>query len=425
MDTKNLIKNYQDLNQSPLHRDALDIIQAGLESINTETAIRKILKVNNGVLGIDSHTFNLGDFNRVFVIGFGKVACEAGQVIEELLEGHLSGGAVIGINDNVCQIIETFKGTHPLPSESNVVATNTIERISLDADKDDLVVAVIGGGGSALLCSTHEEVGQNIDLYHSFLNSGGEISELNTVRKHLSALKGGGLAKLLYPATVIGLIFSDVPGDDLASVASGPTFYDSTTKDQAEEIINKYNLGNFQLNETPKDEKYFQKVINIPVVTNHTALDAMHEKSTSLGYSSKIVSNNCYCKTNDVLRSMTQASQEFGAVIIGGEWSLQVPAGTSGSGGRNTYLSLLASSSLHENQVFAAFASDGHDNGHAAGALVDMDTVSKMYHAGHDSGECLDSYNCLPGLGAVKCLIDTGYLESNVSDLSILLTDKK
>jgi glycerate-2-kinase len=421
--TKQLIKNFSELAKTQNHNHALQIVQAGLEAINTEKSLHREISVTETELKISNAIYRFSDYEHIYVVGTGKVACEAASVIENMLTNKIKGGAVVGISDGVCQVITTYKGTHPVPSPINYEAGGKIMNVSKAATERDLVIAIIGGGGSSLLCSDIDECEQNTRLYHDFKKTGGDIKELNTVRKHLSALKGGGLAKLLYPATVIGLIFSDVPGDNLDSVASGPTFYDDSTIADAKEIVNKYNLGDYQLRETPKDHKYFKKVNNFAVVTNHYALDAMQKHAQNLGYHVSIMTNQTYDQAAEVAKKMIAEANQKSVILVGGEWSLNVPSKTKGSGGRNSYLALLASAQIAKNQVFVAFASDGHDNSDAAGAIVDNKTIQDIYNKGVDPNECLKGFNCLPGLKAADSLIDTGYLESNVSDLAVLLTN--
>ena len=155
-----------------------------------------------------------------------------------------------------CERLQTFQGTHPLPSAENVRASGKIVQLAKQMTENDLVLVIVSGGGSALMCWPQSECEQGRRLYQNFLRAGGSIVELNTVRRHLSALKGGGLAAMLYPATVVGLIFSDVPGDNPQAVASGPTYRDETTVEDARRILGKYGLGGYALRDTRIDAKY-------------------------------------------------------------------------------------------------------------------------------------------------------------------------
>ena len=248
-----IIKNFETLATSKHRRDALTIAEAGLRAIDTTTVLKDSIVVEGDVLRVQGRQFNLTAYKHIYIIGFGKVACTAAHTLEQILEGRVKEGAVIGVTERVCQVVDTYAGTHPLPSQQNYTATKHIEEVARRARADDLVIAIVSGGGSALLCSSMGECDQGIQLFESFLQSGGTIEELNTVRKHISHLKGGGLAKSLYPSTVVGLVFSDVPGGDMSAVASGPTCFDTSTIHEAEALIDKYDLGSFRLVETPKD----------------------------------------------------------------------------------------------------------------------------------------------------------------------------
>lgn len=423
MEVKHTIKNFYELAKTKKHEDLLKIVEAGYESINTQKVIEKNLILKGGILNIKGSEFDLDSYENIYIVGFGKVVCEATAAIEKILKDRIKGGAVIGIKSGVCSIVDDYQGTHPMPSTQNFKATEHIAKVGESATEKDLVIVVAGGGGSALLCSSEEERDQGQKLYKDFLKTGGNIEELNTVRKHISKMKGGGLAKLLYPATVVGLVFSDVPGDDGSGVASGPTYKDKTTVVDAENILAKYDISDFDLIETPKENKYFDKVHNILLLSNKDPLEAMEHKAISLGYEAEIIGDDFYGLKEEISKSLLEKAGPNRVVLAGGEMRVVVPEGCDGKGGRNDYLALHMSSLLKENQAFAAFASDGHDNTDAAGAVVDIDTKEKIKNEGIDLDQsmvCLDSYPVMEKVGA---LIFTGYLESNVSDLMVLLQE--
>lgn len=288
------IQNFEALATSPLRTDALEIVEAAFSSIDTKTILRNSITVVDDILTVMDQQFDLKEYKHIYIVGFGKVSCRAAYVLEEILEGKVRDGAVVGIKEVTCQIVDTYAGTHPLPSHFNVTATRHIQEIAQKATVDDLVLVVVSGGGSALLCSSTEECDQGQKLYDAFLRSGGTIEELNIVRQHLSRLKGGGLAKILYPATVVGLIFSDVPGGDMASIASGPTFLGSSKIADAQAIIDKYGLGEYRLIDTQSDETYFARVSNFLLASNLTALRAMEVAAASRGYAASVVSATLY-----------------------------------------------------------------------------------------------------------------------------------
>jgi len=417
-----IIKNFETLATSKQRRDALTIAEAGLRAIDTATVLKDSIGIVGDILTVQGRQFNLSDYEHVYVIGFGKVACTAAHTLEQILAGRVKEGAVIGIAERVCQVVDTYAGTHPLPSQQNYTATKHIEEVARRARKNDLVLVIVSGGGSALLCSSMGECDQGIQLFESFLQSGGTIEELNTVRKHISHLKGGGLAKSLYPATVIGLVFSDVPGGDIAAVASGPTCFDTSTIHEAEALIEKYNLGTFRLTETPKDPKYFERVHNFTIVSNVTALNAMQKVAEELSYRADLVSATQYA-TAEETRDLLLAEVTDGLMrCMGGETKVTVPEECSGKGGRNSYLALTMLETLAPNQVFLSIASDGRDNTEVAGAIVDAEVFGRAVQSGLSVSNHISTFDSFPFFDQLGAHVKTGLLESNVSDLVLLLT---
>jgi glycerate-2-kinase len=246
---------------------------------------------------------------------------------------------------------------------------------------------------------------------------------MNTIRKHLSLLKGGGLAKIAYPATVVGLIFSDVPGDAFLNVASGPTYKDETTIADAQKLITENNLGEFVLNETPKDDKYFENVHNFILVSNKIAVEAMAKKAGELNLEVNIVSTELYDEVDKALGKIF--SSDSSVVLAAGEPSVTVPK-NAGKGGRNLHMGLEAIKMklVGDDSVFISFASDGMDNSDVAGAIVDKNTIEKVAKLGLDVNDYsarFDSYNFFQKTGDI---IMTGPTGANVSDLMILLRKK-
>lgn len=419
-----IIKNFEELATTKQRHDALTIAEAGLRAIDTETVLTDSVILNDDILTIQGRQFNLSEYKHVYIIGFGKVACTAAYTLEKILDGRVKDGAVIGVAERVCQTVDTYAGTHPLPSQQNYTATKHIEEVARRAQKDDLVLTIVSGGGSALLCSSMGECDQGIKLFESFLQSGGTIEELNIVRKHISHLKGGGLAKSLFPATVVGLVFSDVPGGDIAAVASGPTCFDTSTIHEAEALIEKYNLGTFRLVETPKDPKYFEQVHNFTIVSNVTALNAMQKKAEQLSYRTDLVSATQYATAEETRNLLLTETTEGLMRCMGGETKVTVPEDCSGKGGRNGYLALTMLETLAPNQVFLSIASDGHDNTEVAGALADTEVLQRAIHSGLSPNEHITSFDSFPFFDQLGSHIKTGLLESNVSDLVLLLTAK-
>ncbi len=415
------IKNFDELATTENRRLALNIVQAGFEAINTQKIIESAVRLSGDTLSVKDRNFDLSKFKRIKVIGFGKASCDAAVALEKVLGQKISEGAVIGLNKVKCDYIESFAGSHPRPSPENIMAGKKIFEMAADSKEDDLIIVAVSGGGSALLCWPEMECGQGKELYDNFLKSGKTIREINTVRKHLSLLKGGGLAKLLYPATVVGLIFSDVPGDHFEDVASGPTYMDKTTIEDAQKIIDEYKLGSFDLIETPKEDKYFEKVSNIVLVSNKIAVEAMAEKARNLNLEPVVLSSDLYDKAHLAIEKIFALSAPGRVVLAAGEPKLEV-SGAGGSGGRNLFMGLEAVKKADKNSVFISFASDGMDNSDAAGAVVDGESLEKSKKLDLDLEDCILCSDAYDFFKKSDSLIFTGPTNTNVSDLMILLS---
>lgn len=422
---KRWIKNFDELATTENRRLALEIAEAGLDSIGTEGVILNSIKLENNILKVKEQEFILTKFKRIKVVGFGKAVGDAALALERVLGDKINMGAIVGRQKVDCKYIESFEGTHPRPTELNILAGKRIFEIVNDSKEDDLIIVLVSGGGSALLSYPESEVEQGAGLYENALKSGQTINETNTVRKHLSLLKGGGLAKLAYPATIIGIIFSDVPGNNFSEVASGATYKDETTIADTQKIIDQYNLGKYELIETPKEDKYFEKVYNFVLVSNKTAVEAMDKKAKELGLETKIISTDLYDEVDESLRKLTEQAKNNLVILAAGEPKLVVTK-KGGTGGRSLYMSMKAvfDKKVPENSVLIPLASDGMDNSDAAGAIIDKMTVEKIEKSGMDLDDYLNRFDAYPVFQKSGDMIMTGPTGANVSDLMILLTKK-
>lgn len=420
-----MIKNFEELAINENRKLALAIMQTGFNAIDTKKVVFHSLKLDNNILRINGESFDLAKFDKIKVVGFGKASIDAAIALEEILGSKIEAGAVVGLHKVNLNYIETFVGTHPRPSKININAGKRIYEIIKDSSERDLIIVLVSGGGSALLCYSENEYEQNATLYDNFLKCGKTITEINTVRKHLSILKGGGLAKIAYPATVVGLIFSDIPGNNFHNVASGPTYKDESSLTDASKIISQYNLGEFNLLETPKEDKYFEKVHNFILVSNKIAIEAMEKKAREFGFQVKIVSTELYDEIDGVLKKMFEDKAENTVILAAGEPKLKVPKGT-GMGGRNLHMGLkaIAMQMVDENSVFISFASDGMDNSDMAGAIVDKNTLEKIQKLNLNVDDYLERFDSYSFFQKIGDLISTGPTGANVSDLMILLTKK-
>jgi glycerate-2-kinase len=368
----------------------------------------------------------------VLVVGVGKCAADAAEALEEIMGDRIMGGAVIDVKTTlVLKKIKAFQGSHPLPSSENIAAAKEIVELLRGLQENDLVIFVVSGGGSTLLCLP-DDAGceEEVAIFEALTKAGATIQELNTVRKHLSFARGGYLASYAYPAHHISLIFSDVPGDDLQFIASGPTIKDTTTIDEALAIIEKYNiravctLPHCGLIETPKDEKYFAKGSYQLIVSNEIALEAMAGKAKELGYEATVCSACLTGEAKDVgamtARALHDAPKQS-VFLYGGETTVTVSG--RGKGGRNLEVALGALGELRNDELILTLASDGHDNSDFAGAIVDKETKKHILEKDLDEQAFLADNNEYPLFESTGDYIATGPTGSNVSDLMIVIKE--
>ncbi len=279
-----IIKNFKKLAKTSERKITLEVANAGIEAIKPEKVIEKNISFKKNVLQIKNRKFDLSKIRHLYVLGMGKASYKTGKALERILGDRIKDGILIDIEDGKLKHLKAYKGTHPLPSQKNINVSKKIVDIAKKAEKDDLIIILISGGASALFCLPHKiEVSDFKILTEELLKSGADIYEINAVRKHLSQVKGGGLAKLAYPAKVVSIVFSDVPGDDLSFIASGPTVKDKTTKKDARHVLKKYDIEDeFEFYETPKEEKYFKNIDNILFLSSRNAIEAMEEKCKEL-----------------------------------------------------------------------------------------------------------------------------------------------
>jgi glycerate 2-kinase len=421
------------------------IFRAAVHAVDPHALVRNYIE-NHGSL------FPADLCRKVFVVGFGKASCPMAAAVAEASPLIIDEGIVITKYGHCTgyefKKISVHEAGHPLPDESGVRATNEIVGLLEKADADTLVMCLISGGGSALLVSPCEGISlaDKQAITDLLLRSGATIHELNTVRKHLSMVKGGRLAELAYPATVISLIISDVMGDNLDVIASGPTSPDSTTYAEALSIVKRHGLlgrapaaalevlakgAEGLLQETPKrGDRIFEKVRNVIIGNNGSALRAAREKAASVGFQAEIVSDAIAGEARDVgsdlarkairIKSAKGSSQPV-CLISGGETTVTVAG--KGRGGRNMELALSFAAEIEgiAGIKLLSAGTDGMDGPtDAAGAIVDGNTVERGRERGADVREYLannDSYAFLKEAGG---LLITGPTGTNVMDIQIL-----
>ncbi len=435
-----------------LRSDALSIFHDGLKSADPVNAVKRHLNLQGDRLEIKEQTYDLSAYQGIYLVGAGKAGAKMARAIEELLGKRLKAGIVnVKYSHSLpLDFVRINEAGHPLPDEAGLDGTAQIIQLLLRAQKNDLVLCLISGGGSALMtCPANGlSLKSKQRVTELLLESGAPIREVNVVRKHLSQIKGGRLAGLAYPSTLISLVLSDVIGDHLETIASGPTVPDGSTfldclhifenyslKDKvpsdAMEILEKGIRG--EIEETPKTHnRVFRRTQNVIVGNTFLALDAAKKKAGELGYYSLIHSGNIEGETREVAGAHAAIAKEIlstggpvqrpACIISGGETTVTVRG--RGLGGRNQEFALASSIVIDglEAVVVLSGGTDGVDGPtDAAGAIADGTTLRRARGMGLDAQHYLqenDSYHFFRPLGD---LLITGPTYTNVMDLHLLL----
>ncbi len=432
--------------------DAIAIFQAGLQAAAPGTAIKNRCLLKDNVLTLDGHAYELKKFEKIFVIGAGKAGASMARAMEQILGERITAGLISVKYGHVDQLdrIELLEAGHPVPDANGIAAAQAIFDLARAADEKTLVICLISGGGSALLPLpvagvTLEDKQETTRI---LLACGATIHEINAIRKHLSTIKGGGLARVVYPATLVSLILSDVVGDDLDSIASGPCVPDSKTFADCRSIIKKYGIAGQipaavnnhlaagikqQVPETPKaGQEFFRKTRNIIVGSNFDALRKAQQQAHALGYHTLLLASGIEGETRDVagnhlaiareIRRHGQPLQAPACLLSGGETTVKIKG--SGKGGRNQEFVLAAALRMDgmEDIVVLSAGTDGNDGPtDAAGAIADQTTLLRAADRGLDARAYLDDNDSYHFFEALGDLYKTGPTNTNVMDLRIIL----
>jgi glycerate 2-kinase len=432
-----------------LHRDALAIFHAALHAADARNAIQNHLCVEEGVLVAGEIRISLDDVDRIFVIAVGKAAAGMATAVEEVLGSRLNGGILVTKHGHLTAKpakFNVFETSHPIPDQAGVDASAAVAELAKGLGRQDLLIVALSGGASALLAApaeplTLEDKQFTTDL---LLRAGADIAELNCLRKHLSTLKGGRLAALAHPATVVSLLLSDVIGNPIDVIASGPTAPDRSSFIDAFSILRKFELIDKvpvrvrsriesgmagKIAETPKpDDPMFDRVHHIIVGSNELALEAATNAAKSLGYKTHVISSAIQGEASEMARRHTEILKRAtppACLLSGGETTVTVAG--NGKGGRNQEFALAAAleiAGVKELAVLSA-GTDGTDGPtDAAGAFVTGDTVERARSLGLAPDDYLlrhDSYTFFEALGD---LIKTGPTGTNVMDIHIMLAGR-
>jgi glycerate 2-kinase len=438
--------------ETVLRGKALSIFQASLRGADPPRLVKRFLKVEAGVFAAGDFRKKLRDINKIIVVGAGKASALMAQAVEEVLQDRIDRGVVITTKGNHASLekIRLYFGGHPLPDEQGVQGTELIMEAVARAGEDDLVLCLISGGGSALLVAPCEGISleDKKKMTRLLIECGATIDEINTIRKHLSQIKGGRLAKAAYPAQTVSLILSDVIGDRIDSIASGPTAPDPTTFDDCVAILRRYNLmervpGTIKLFlETNKDRKenetlkpgdrVFERVENIIIGSNRSALNEAETEAKELGFTTLLLSSSVSGDTRKaaevhalLCREMREGKRKSSlpaCVISGGETTVVVKG--DGKGGRNQEFVLVAAIQIDglQDVVISSMNTDGIDGPtDACGAMCDGFTFSRAKEMHLDPKDYLERNDSYHFFEKLDDLIKTGPTNTNVMDIHIML----
>jgi glycerate-2-kinase len=420
-------------------KNAQEIFTAALRASDPYLAVKSST-------GRISETFKKEGLKKLLVVGAGKAATAMARALEEDLGGLINTGLVITKYDHTGDFrsdrIRAIEAGHPVPDENGLRATRRLLGLVEAAGDDTLVVCLLSGGGSALLTLPHEGItlGEKQEITGTLLRSGASIEELNAVRKHISGVKGGRLARLASPARVLSLIVSDVIGDRLEVIASGPTSPDRTTFQDALNVLTKYSIKDpesiikliergaaGQVPDTPKEgDSAFARVDNIIVANNRAALKSALKKARELGYQAEIISGDISGDISQAARFLYEESQRHrerpACLISGGETTVVVKG--RGTGGRNMHLALYFAMAIEgkEGITMLSAGTDGTDGPtDAAGAVIDSESITSARKAGIVPEEYFaedDSYSFFKRTGDV---LVTGPTGTNVMDIQVII----
>ncbi len=435
-----------------LRRAAARILEQAVAAVDPYAATSRVVRRTHAGLQVGSRTYPLPAGARAVVVGAGKAGAPMARAIEEALDDRLTAGLVAVKTGYTAPLkrVRLLEAGHPLPDYAGEAATQGILALVARLNPQDLVICLISGGGSALLPLprpglTLADVVRTTEL---LLRSGATITEMNTVRKHLSKIAGGQLARAAAPARLVTLIVSDIVGSPVDAIASGPTVPDPTTYADALDVLEKYRLTDRvppavlntlrrgaagALAETPKPgDPVFREAQVEVVADNASAARAALAEAGRLGFRPLLLSTSIEGEAREVGRVLAGIARQVAAtgdpvarpacIVAGGETTVTVTG--DGRGGRNQELALAAAPALDglPDVLLVSFATDGTDGPtDAAGAVADGTTAARARARGMDPARHLAANDAYPCLDAIGDLIRTGPTNTNVNDLILIL----
>jgi glycerate 2-kinase len=438
--------------ETVLRGKALSIFQASLRGADPRRCVKRFLKVEAGVFAAGDFRKKLRDIDKIIVVGAGKASAVMAQAAEEVLQDRIDHGLIITTKGTKVPLkkIEMYYGGHPFPDENGAKGTERIMEIVARAGENDLVLCLISGGGSALLVSPYEGIHleDKKKMTQLLLECGATIDEINTMRKHISRVKGGRLAKAAFPAQTVSLILSDVIGDRIDSIASGPTAPDPTTFEDCFDIIKRYDLmermpgaiklflqankGRQSAETIKPGNPVFERTENFIIGSNLLALKEAEIRAKALGFHTLLLSAAIAGDTRKAaeehallarhIRQGKRRPSPPACVVSGGETTVVLKG--DGKGGRNQEFALAAAIQIDgfKDVVISSMNTDGIDGPtDACGAICDGFTVSRGKKMHLDPEDYLGSNDSYHFFEKLDDLIKTGPTNTNVMDIHILL----
>ncbi len=406
-----------------LRKDADYIISNTIQDNLPDIAVKRAIEQMKGC-------------GNIYLVAIGKAAWHMARAARESLSGKIKDGVVITKYNHVegaLGQIRCFEGGHPIPDENSVKATKKAEELISNLTEEDRVLFLVSGGGSALFEDPEVELEELEHITKQMLACGASIVEMNSIRKRLSKVKGGKFAKMCEPAKVYSIVLSDILGDPLDMIASGPAYTDSSTSEEAAAIVNKYNL---KLSETAKEaikKETPKNLSNVETVVSGSVKALCNSAKVyceELGYETQILTDSLCCEAKDAgsfLASIGKTYEHKGkkAFIVGGETIVHLKG--NGKGGRNQEFALSAAEIIDgcKNVAIFSVGSDGTDGPtDAAGGYVDGSTCKKLREKDIEIYQVLENNDAYHALEKVDGLVITGPTGTNVNDFAVVLIDE-
>lgn len=415
--------------------DARAIFDAGLKAVHAHELIRRAVAIDRSILTVGQRSYDLDSFERVIVIGAGKASAAMAEAIEDLFGEKITGGVVATKYGHTRPLtkIQVIEAGHPLPDESSLQAGDAIQRAADMANKNDLVVLLLSGGASVLMASFKKDftLDDSISLNKQLLSCGANIHEMNVIRKCISNIHGGKLAKSIYPATCLSLIISDVIGNRLADIGSGPAYPNDSSADEVYTILRKYKLDQWlpRIESEDVDSEFFKNVDNMIIGDNDKALSGCEATAHSLGYECRRAREMFAGEAREVTVKFINEALALKSRITkplcyigGGETTVTLSG--HGKGGRNQEAALSGMMTLKDARPYLFFCAgtDGTDGPtDAAGAWVSDKIYQKAIEKNMNGLEYLNNHDSYNFFEKTRTHIRTGPTMTNVMDVMMLI----